>query len=53
MEAEYAGDWVAWKYHGNGVARYADGSRYEGEFREGLRHGRGSFSWADGTYEVN
>jgi hypothetical protein len=25
---------------------------YEGEFRKGLRHGRGSFSWTDGaTYE--
>ena len=27
---------------------YLIGQRYEGEWAEGLRHGRGTFKWADG-----
>ena len=28
--------------------QWADGARYSGEFRDGLRHGRGTFEWDDG-----
>ena len=28
---------------------YTDGSRYEGEMRDGKRHGRGTYTWPDGT----
>lgn len=31
-----------------GVQEWADGSRYEGEFENGLKHGRGRFTWTDG-----
>ena len=28
-------------FHGRGVLIGADGDRYEGEFKEGMRHGKG------------
>lgn len=33
---------------GLGVQVWPDGSRYEGEFANGLKHGRGRYTWADG-----
>jgi len=35
----YLGEWVGDKPDGVGVKNYADGNRYEGEFRNGLSHG--------------
>ena len=35
-----------------GVQIYADGSKYEGEWREGLKHGEGIFTWNDGRSYV-
>ena len=32
-----------------GTLNYSDGSRYEGEHRDGKRHGRGTYIWADGN----
>ena len=32
-----------------GTLNYSDGSRYEGEHRDGKRHGRGTYTWADGN----
>jgi len=26
-----------------------DGASYEGEYMEGMKHGRGKFIWADGS----
>ncbi|XP_055006624.1 ankyrin repeat and MYND domain-containing protein 1 [Boleophthalmus pectinirostris] len=32
------------------VQERSDGSRYEGEFRNGLKHGTGRFTWKDGQF---
>ena len=29
-----------------------NGDRYEGEYRDGVRHGKGTLTKLDGTYEV-
>ena len=55
------------KPHGEGLARYCDGSSYDGDFKEGMRHGKGTLednkgvrstgTWVsdkrDGEFEVN
>lgn len=33
---------------GLGVQEWSDGSRYEGEFVNGFKHGRGRYSWTNG-----
>ncbi|XP_030583500.1 ankyrin repeat and MYND domain-containing protein 1 isoform X2 [Archocentrus centrarchus] len=35
---------------GLGVQEWPDGSRYEGEFVNGFKHGKGRYSWANGEY---
>ena len=40
----YEGDMSKGKMHGNGVLQYADGRRYEGMFRDGMRSGRGTLT---------
>lgn len=32
-----------------GTRRYFSGSKYEGEFRDGLRHGHGEKTWPNGN----
>ena len=32
--------------------KYTDGRKYVGEFRDGKRHGQGTFTLADGSKEV-
>ncbi|XP_058256877.1 ankyrin repeat and MYND domain-containing protein 1 isoform X2 [Hemibagrus wyckioides] len=34
--------------NGPGVQEWTDGSRYEGEFLNGLKHGNGTFTWPNG-----
>ncbi|TSK53751.1 Ankyrin repeat and MYND domain-containing protein 1 [Bagarius yarrelli] len=36
--------------NGTGVQEWTDGSRYQGEFRNGLKHGDGTFTWPNGEY---
>ena len=36
------------KINGQGTLWYADGDRYEGEWRDGKMHGRGTYTYADG-----
>ena len=37
--------------HGKGAYTYADGSKYSGEFRKGVKNGHGMIRYADGdTY---
>ena len=36
------------KKNGKGVYKWHDGSTYEGDFEEDLRHGNGHFKWANG-----
>ena len=33
--------------HGQGTYYYANGEKYVGEFRDGKKHGRGAYSWAE------
>jgi hypothetical protein len=39
----YEGGWVNKKAEGFGVMRWQNGDRYEGEWKDGLRHGQGSY----------
>ncbi len=34
--------------HGRGLVIYSDGSRYNGEWVMGGRHGKGEMNWIDG-----
>ena len=34
--------------HGKGVITYADGSIYEGEFKDNLKNGYGSYAYQNG-----
>ena len=34
-------------YTGNGTATYPNGDIYEGAFKEGLRHGEGTYKYAN------
>lgn len=45
---KYRGNWAADRPDGKGEATYADGSRYDGGFREGRREGRGTYEWPFG-----
>ncbi|KAM6962472.1 ankyrin repeat and MYND domain-containing protein 1 [Aplochiton taeniatus] len=38
------------KRQGHGVQEWRDGSRYEGEFLNGLKHGAGKFTWKNGEF---
>jgi len=35
--------------HGKGTEELEDGSKYEGEFRDGKKQGYGVYEWADGS----
>lgn len=35
-----------------GVQEWTDGSRYEGDFRHGLKHGNGAFTWPNGEVRL-
>ena len=39
----YEGDFVNKKAHGKGMMRWNQGDKYEGEWKDGLRHGRGIY----------
>lgn len=49
----YDGAWVNKKAEGFGVMRWQNGDRYEGEWKDGMRHGQGSYSCKStgGKYE--
>jgi hypothetical protein len=36
---------------GEGVLRYPDGSTYDGQIKNNLRHGKGVYTLADGTVQ--
>ncbi|KAM7011941.1 ankyrin repeat and MYND domain-containing protein 1 [Tautogolabrus adspersus] len=38
------------RLQGPGVQEWLDGSRYEGEFVNGLKHGKGRYTWFNGEY---
>lgn len=39
------------RYCGHGVLQLADGNRYEGEFRNGQFHGRGTLYFPEGKLD--
>jgi hypothetical protein len=45
----YTGEFVDDQYQGEGVYRWPDGRRYEGEFYANDKHGRGRFYYEAGT----
>ncbi|XP_077574048.1 ankyrin repeat and MYND domain-containing protein 1-like [Stigmatopora nigra] len=38
------------KRQGFGLQEFADGSKYEGEFFNGLKHGKGKYTWRSGEF---
>uniref|UniRef100_A0A0E0BDW0 Peptidase C14 caspase domain-containing protein n=1 Tax=Oryza glumipatula TaxID=40148 RepID=A0A0E0BDW0_9ORYZ len=48
MSGRYEGDWIDGKYDGYGVETWARGSRYRGQYRQGLRHGHGVYRFYTG-----
>lgn len=41
------------KRQGLGVQEWEDGSTYEGEFLNGLKHGKGKYTWGSGEVTKN
>jgi hypothetical protein len=42
------------RYHNCfGTVTYADGSKYDGEYRDDKRHGQGTYTYADGSHAVD
>ena len=39
----YEGGFVSKKAHGKGMMRWNQGDKYEGDWKEGLRHGEGEY----------
>lgn len=37
--------------YGNGAYKYADGGVYDGDWKDGMRHGKGTYKYAWGIYE--
>jgi len=48
VSSSYKGGWLNNKHHGFGIKIWANGNKYEGEFANGMRHGRGTF-WTRDT----
>lgn len=44
----YEGDWTEGNMHGEGVIVFANGDRYEGEFRDNVPSGKGKYRYKDG-----
>ena len=53
MEGEYTGHVKDGKLNGVGVCVYMDGSRYQGDWKQGLKSGRGTHSFASGAPRPN
>ena len=34
--------------NGKGICKWPDGSQYEGEWKNGMKHGYGTYRWANG-----
>ena len=47
---KYTGMWTDGFLMGKGRAVFEDGSIYEGDFYQNMRHGKGKIKYADGTF---
>ena len=45
----YEGDWIEDKKEGNGKEIYENGEYYIGQFKNGLRNGKGKLYYANGN----
>jgi hypothetical protein len=47
---EYEGEFFEDKFNGHGIFKWVScGSKYEGQFKDNMRHGRGKMIWKDGS----
>lgn len=46
----YIGDWSYGMKNGHGIFNWADGSVYEGDFKDDQFHGKGEYTRADGKH---
>lgn len=49
--AVYEGDYSQGKIHGFGVIKFPDQRRFEGQFRDNKKNGKGKYEGANGIYE--
>jgi hypothetical protein len=47
----YDGDWIDGSYNGNGILIFSDDRKYIGEFKDGLRHGKGKYTSSTREYD--
>lgn len=48
------GGWKLGKLEGKGEFKWPDGKRYNGDYKQDIKHGYGKFEWPDGSvYEGN
>lgn len=47
------GEWINGYQNGKGKLIYNDGTKYTGDFKDGMKHGNGYMVWLEGkhTYE--
>jgi hypothetical protein len=46
--SHYVGEWLNYKFHGEGTYTFASGAKYAGEWEDGKRQGQGTFRYATG-----
>ena len=45
MKIIYSGQWVNGKMDGKGIYKYLNGDVFEGEFKDGLKHGKDVYTF--------
>ena len=45
--SRYEGEWLDDKQHGEGIERFPEEAMFKGQYKNGLKHGKGKFIWKD------